>query len=211
MLHAINGEVADRHGRPPMPDHVLADIAQRVERYRAKWIVSGWHSPAWIGRQRQRGAKGGKAKAGRPYLKGRKQRSFLAEMTDRELAKLMGVTDRTIRNWKRSGKLAEKISDLANTVNAPFNRTILSESCPPEAGDNDTAKTTAAGGGNPPESGQDPDLRASGGTAGKISGADTPSGASSGGADRGGNGLDPDLTDWSDPRTREFWKRRHGG
>ena len=102
MLDAINQDVADAFGKDAMPPHVLADIAQRVERYRAGWMVEGWHRPAWIERQRKRGSAGGKAKAGRP-VKGKVYQSATPDMTDIELAAKMGVTNRTIRRWKAAG------------------------------------------------------------------------------------------------------------
>ncbi|MDE0705859.1 MAG: hypothetical protein OXH59_19275, partial [Rhodospirillaceae bacterium] len=101
-----------------MPPHVLADIAQRVERYRAGWMVKGWHKPAWIERQRQRGSAGGKAKAGKPY-NGPKQQSATAEMTDADLAVLLGVSRRTLVNRKADGTVSDLFAHLANTVNAP--------------------------------------------------------------------------------------------
>ena len=119
MLDAINQDVADAFGRDAMPPHVLADIAQRVERYRAGWMVEGWHRPAWIERQRKRGSAGGKAKAGRP-VKGKVKASATAEMTDGELAEKLNVNRTTIWRWKRAGTLEAKMQHLANTVNAPL-------------------------------------------------------------------------------------------
>ena len=113
MLHSINEDVAAAHGRPVMEPHVLADIAQRVERYRTGWMLQGWHKPAWIGRQRKRGSAGGKAKAGKPY-NGPKQQSATADMTDIELAAKLDVTDRTIRRWKRTGITAQKLAEPTN-------------------------------------------------------------------------------------------------
>lgn len=131
MLRAINADVGELHGREPLPDRDLVDIAQRVERYRAQWMVRGWHKPAFIERQRRRGAAGGKAKAGKP-VKGKVQASATAGMTDTELAATLGVSRRTLVYWKANGKLAAKIAHLANTVNAPG----LPKNCAQKTGEN---------------------------------------------------------------------------
>lgn len=178
MLDAINQDVADAFGKDAMPPHVLADIAQRVERYRTGWMVEGWHRPAWIERQRKRGSAGGKAKAGKP-VKGKVKASATAEMTDAELAVKLGVAKRTFERWKARGVLAEKVADLANTVNAPgFAQKLGKESV--------DLGTSGGGSGGRPEDG-DP-------LAPLIPPADkTPS---------------PALGDMSDPETRRFWRER---
>ena len=178
MLDAINQDVADAFGKDAMPPHVLADIAQRVERYRAGWMVEGWHRPAWIERQRKRGSAGGKAKAGRP-LKGKVYQSATVEMTDVELAVKLGVAKRTFERWKARGVLAEKVAGLANTVNAPSSAQKLGRNLA-------ELWTSGGGSGGRPE---DDDLLAPLiPPAGK-----TPS---------------PALGEMSDPETRRFWRER---
>ena len=47
----------------PLP---WAEVAHSIERYRRQWIASGWaHRPAWLERQRARGAEGGQGVSGR--------------------------------------------------------------------------------------------------------------------------------------------------
>ena len=118
MLDAINQDVADAFGKDAMPPHVLADIAQRVERYRAGWMVKGWHKPAWIERQRTRGSAGGKARAGKP-CNGPQRRTATADMTDAELAVRLGVSRSTLKRRKADSTVSDLLSLKANTVNAP--------------------------------------------------------------------------------------------
>lgn len=200
MLDAINQDVADAFGKDAMPPHVLADIAQRVERYRAGWMVEGWHRPAWIERQRKRGSAGGKAKAGKPY-QGKMQRSALPGMTDTELAVKLRVSRGTVVRWKAAGTLGERLNEersvlfpqmshLANTVNAPLSAQKLGRN---------SVELGASGGGS---GGRAEELGASGG--GRAEDDDllaplipptdkTPS---------------PALGEMSDPETRRFWRER---
>ncbi|MXW27224.1 MAG: hypothetical protein F4Z77_13160 [Dehalococcoidia bacterium] len=178
MLHTINADVAEAHGKDAMPPHVLADIAQRVERYRAGWMVKGWHKPAWIERQRKRGSAGGKAKAGKPVA-GKVQASATAEMTDTDLAKTLGVHRTTLGRWKRAGTLEAKMHHLANTVNAPSSAQKL--------GRNLVELGTSGGGSGGRLEDADP-------LAPLMPPADkTPS---------------PALGDMRDPETRRFWQDR---
>ena len=61
-LHAINAEVAAMHGKPPLPDAEVGDIARSIERYRERWARDGWHCPRWIARQAARGKASGRAR-----------------------------------------------------------------------------------------------------------------------------------------------------
>lgn len=66
-LHAINAEIAAKHGKPPLPDSEIGSVARSVERYRQQWERAGWHKPEWLARQAARGRKGGRP---RLYLPG---------------------------------------------------------------------------------------------------------------------------------------------
>ena len=61
-LHAVNAEVSALHGKPPLPDAEVGDIARSIERYRERWARDGWHCPRWIARQAARGRASGKAR-----------------------------------------------------------------------------------------------------------------------------------------------------
>ena len=131
-LHSINPEVGDRHGRPPMPDHVLGDIARRVEKSRVGWMARGdWHKPGFREKQARRGSAGGKAKAGKP-VNGAVKASVTPEMTDGKLAAKLGVHRATLARWKASGKLAEKMRHLANAVSV----SDLPKNCAQKTGEN---------------------------------------------------------------------------
>ena len=47
---------------PPLDYLELRGIARSVERYRLEWQARGWHLPAWIERQRNRGKRSGQAR-----------------------------------------------------------------------------------------------------------------------------------------------------
>ena len=96
-LHAINAEVGDAHGKPPLPDHEVGGIARSIERYREKWKRGGWHCPRWIARQSARGKLGGRPRLYEP---------------GREPWTLKGISRRT---WERRRK-AERDAK-ANTAN----------------------------------------------------------------------------------------------
>ena len=51
-LHTVNQRFAC-----PLPEGELAAAARSIERYRERWAAHGWHSPAWVARQRARKAR----------------------------------------------------------------------------------------------------------------------------------------------------------
>lgn len=62
-LHAVNADIAEKHGKPPLPDAEVGSIARSIERYRAKWAARGWHCPRWLSRQAARGRASGRARS----------------------------------------------------------------------------------------------------------------------------------------------------
>ncbi len=96
-LHAVNAEVAALHGKPPLPDAEVGDVARSIERYRERWARQG-HKPSWLARQAARGRKGGRPRLYEP---------------GREPWTLAGVSRAT---WYRR----RKREILANTVNHPL-------------------------------------------------------------------------------------------
>ena len=107
-LHAVNAEVSALHGKPPLPDAEVGDVARSIERYRERWAARGWHCPRWIARQAARSAmQTGKARKASASPSGSNEtlRPWEAE----------GVSRRT---WYR--RRAQERGTITNTANRPL-------------------------------------------------------------------------------------------
>ena len=102
-LHAVNAEVAAMHGKPPLPDAEVGDVARSIERYRERWARQG-HKPSWLARQ-----------AARARMQiGRARKDSAAPDGSNEALRPWDAEGISRRTWYR--RRAAKRGTVANTV-----------------------------------------------------------------------------------------------
>ena len=100
----------------PLPMAEVTATARSIERYRARWAARGWHTPAWMTLQKERGRAGG-LKSGQSKrergVHGPKRKS--AAEASNEVTRPWEAEGISRRTWYRRARLAL----IANTDSTP--------------------------------------------------------------------------------------------